>query len=381
MRRRERANVVVLSSEEKYCYAKAAFEPVMEHLAGLPRPAFYAALRSWKQIVLRGMEEVGASSSDATSTPDESSGSDKADSLDDNWEIDTASDIAPADLIDSMNMIRELEETEHDLSFAAAELNCVPTQKDVPLVENMVVGAEASDVLATNAGSDAVKNNADTTPQTLTQSWGRIRDEDSAVASPPNAKGFVAKTEKKALLTKAAVRTNVGKNATKDVRKHGLIEVLKLPQPKPRRNQRKKLTQSRVKTNTATQKWSVLTLPDKQIPELDRVLEWARNTADKDHVSEILTSYLVLMTDDFWNARTARCQHVQAQPGDFDYNFVVPNRLVIKLDAVLRAETRKRSPSTYFASVVSAVEAGHTPDEVVAFFSAETPKFSSVAGS
>ncbi|KAE9054776.1 hypothetical protein PF005_g33206 [Phytophthora fragariae] len=66
----------------------------------------------------------------------------------------------------------------------------------------MVVGAEASDVLATNAGSDVVKNNAGTTPQTLIQSWGRIRDEDSAVAAP-NAKGFVAKTEKKALLTKA----------------------------------------------------------------------------------------------------------------------------------------------------------------------------------
>ncbi|KAE8963936.1 hypothetical protein PR003_g19854 [Phytophthora rubi] len=164
MRRRERANVVVLSSEEKYCYAKAAFEPVMEHLAGLPSPAFYAALRSWKQIVLRGMEEVGASSSDATSIPDESSGSDIPDSLDDNWEIDTASDIAPADLIDSMNMIRELEETEHGLSFAAAKSNCVPTQKGEPLVENMVVGAEASDVLATNAGSDVGKNNADTTP-------------------------------------------------------------------------------------------------------------------------------------------------------------------------------------------------------------------------
>ncbi|KAE9058142.1 hypothetical protein PF010_g31113 [Phytophthora fragariae] len=353
MRRRERANVVVLSSEEKYFYAKAAFEPVMEHLVGLPSLAFYAALRSWKQIVIRGMEEVEASSSDATSIPDESSGSDIADSLDDNWEIDTASDIAPADLIDSMNMIQELEEMEHGLSFAAAEFNCVPTQKNVPLVENMVVGAEESDALAANA----------------------------AVAAPPNAKGFVAKTEKKTLLTKAAVRTNVGKNATKDVRKHGLIEVLKLPQPKPRRNQRKKLTQSRVKTSTTTQKWSVLTLPDKQIPELDRVLEWARNTADKGHVIEILTSYPVLMTDDFWNARTARCQHVQAQPGDFDYNFVVPNRLVIKLDAVLRAETKKRSPSTYFASAVSAVEAGHTPDEVVAFFSAETPKFSSVAGS
>jgi hypothetical protein len=46
MRPRELANVVVLSSEEKHCYAKTAFEPVMEHLAGLPSSAFYTALRS-----------------------------------------------------------------------------------------------------------------------------------------------------------------------------------------------------------------------------------------------------------------------------------------------------------------------------------------------
>ncbi|POM66707.1 LOW QUALITY PROTEIN: Hypothetical protein PHPALM_17384 [Phytophthora palmivora] len=56
MRRREKANVVVLSSEEKYCFAKAMFEPVMAHLTGLSSPDFYASLKSWKEIVKKGMQ-------------------------------------------------------------------------------------------------------------------------------------------------------------------------------------------------------------------------------------------------------------------------------------------------------------------------------------
>ncbi|KAL3667372.1 hypothetical protein V7S43_007598 [Phytophthora oleae] len=46
IRRRDRANVVVLSAEEKYCYAKAVFEPVMEHLSGLASPEFCSALQA-----------------------------------------------------------------------------------------------------------------------------------------------------------------------------------------------------------------------------------------------------------------------------------------------------------------------------------------------
>ncbi|GMF23941.1 unnamed protein product [Phytophthora fragariaefolia] len=97
MRRQERANVVVLSSEEKYCYAKAVFEPVMEHLASLATPAFVAALKSWKNIVRSGLKTVEAAS---TTSPDESEESDDPDT----------SDTSPVDLIDSMNFTQELEQ-------------------------------------------------------------------------------------------------------------------------------------------------------------------------------------------------------------------------------------------------------------------------------
>jgi len=83
------------------------------------------------------MKEVEASSSDATSVPDESSGSDASDSLADYMESDMTSDLAPADFIDSINMIRELEKTQHVLSIATSE-PCAAPQTEVPLEENKV---------------------------------------------------------------------------------------------------------------------------------------------------------------------------------------------------------------------------------------------------
>ncbi|KAG6942290.1 hypothetical protein JG687_00019144 [Phytophthora cactorum] len=51
LRRRERANQVVLSSAEKYSYAKAMLEPLLEHLSELPSTEFYQELKAWKETV------------------------------------------------------------------------------------------------------------------------------------------------------------------------------------------------------------------------------------------------------------------------------------------------------------------------------------------
>ncbi|POM78913.1 Hypothetical protein PHPALM_3504 [Phytophthora palmivora] len=103
IRRRERANVVVMSAEEKYCYAKAVFEPVMEHLSELASPAFCSALQKWKEIVrkgLRGSVVSYSNMSDATTSPDESNEGDGGDEWDGS---DADSDIGPTELIDTMN--------------------------------------------------------------------------------------------------------------------------------------------------------------------------------------------------------------------------------------------------------------------------------------
>jgi hypothetical protein len=55
LKRHERANQVVLSSAEKYSYAKAMLEPLMNHLADLSSPDFYRELKAWKETVDQGL--------------------------------------------------------------------------------------------------------------------------------------------------------------------------------------------------------------------------------------------------------------------------------------------------------------------------------------
>ncbi|GMF45700.1 unnamed protein product [Phytophthora fragariaefolia] len=118
MRRRECANVVVLSSEEKYCYAKAVFEPVLEHLGGLSSPAFYTALKQWKTTVQLGIRGAGSGLSDATTCPVDSAVSDD---LKNSIECEISSDMDPADLIETMDMMQAMNEIEDMQTISSAE--------------------------------------------------------------------------------------------------------------------------------------------------------------------------------------------------------------------------------------------------------------------
>ncbi|OWZ22596.1 hypothetical protein PHMEG_0002674 [Phytophthora megakarya] len=62
LRRCERANQVVLSSAEKYSFAKAMVEPLLNHLSSLGREdtEFYEELQAWKSTVEEGLR-VGES--------------------------------------------------------------------------------------------------------------------------------------------------------------------------------------------------------------------------------------------------------------------------------------------------------------------------------
>eukprot|EP00644_Phytophthora_capsici_P005400 jgi/Phyca11/96661/e_gw1.1.1473.1 len=153
------------------------------------------------------------------------------------------------------------------------------------------------------------------------------------------------------------------------------LEVLRIPHPKPRHNQRKKLTQSKLVKHENPQKLAAIALPDKNVPSLSRLLEWANHTTDPYHVSEVLGNYPLIMDDDFLGARTPRGCREFVCTADYDYNFVIPQNLVIKLNAVVAAEKKKRQGSKYF-NVQQDVEhpEGYT-NEVLAFFPGGTPRF------
>ncbi|POM65379.1 Hypothetical protein PHPALM_18912 [Phytophthora palmivora] len=238
------------------------FEPVMEHLAGLSSPAFYTSLKSWKEIVKKGMQGATAYFSDTTTNPDENA---EEASMDDNCESnssDASSEIGPDEMFDTIKMIQDMEQN-----------------------------------------TNAKHTN---------------------------------------LHTKAAIKQKHPSCATRYPEKCGQIEVLQLPRQKQRCNQRKRTKQSRLQTKTKPQKLAAISLPDKNVPSLSRLLDWANASGDRYHVSEILENYPVIMSDDFAGARAARSRREYVRNSDYDYNFVIPEFLVTKLDAVVEAERKKR---------------------------------------
>ncbi|EEY67790.1 uncharacterized protein PITG_18022 [Phytophthora infestans T30-4] len=166
--------------------------------------------------------------------------------------------------------------------------------------------------------------------------------------------------------------------ATKKISKNvgtqgGRLEVLRIPKPKPRSNQRIKLKQARLEKPAKPNKLAVITLPDKHVPSVSRVIVWATNTSDQNHVSEILAGYPTILNDDFMNARVAHSCRESVSPKDYVYNFVIPKPLVIKLKAVIEAERKKRPKSKYFNPVVEHQDSN--TEAIIAYFPGGTPRF------
>ncbi|KAL3667843.1 hypothetical protein V7S43_007393 [Phytophthora oleae] len=316
IRRRERANVVVLSAEEKYCYTKAVFEPMMEHLSGLSSPAFFSALQTWKEIVRMGLGEACVTAEPASAPLEESGQTDGSNMS------DTASDLAPAELIDTMNFIADFEQS--DLS--SDQPQTVRSQSVNAAPERTVVEAKKE------------------------------------IGTP----------------VKHAAREDLKKNPSKPASREG-IEVLRIPQLKPRHNQRKKLKQSRLEKSVKPQKLAAIQLPDQGMPSLSRVLEWAIHMVDPNHVSDILANYPIIMDNDFLGARAAKSEREFVVAADYDYNFVIPYNLVVKLKAVVEVEKQKRTKSRYFNDDSELDHPDGTTKETVAFIPGGTPRFTSGA--
>ncbi|KAE9345624.1 hypothetical protein PF008_g8655 [Phytophthora fragariae] len=187
----------------------------------------------------------------------------------------------------------------------------------------------------------------------------------------------VLPAKKKRYPVKAVVRVTT---ATKVASKGGILEVLRIPKkPKVRHTTRTKLKQTKMPKGAKPQKLAAIVLPDKNVPSLSRVLEWANNTIDRNHLSEILANYPTIMDDDFMNSRVARSKRDHVYADNYNYNFVIPKNLVLKLDAVVKAEKKKRSMSNYFNQTADDNHPERTTEEIIAYFPGGTPQFTSAA--
>ncbi|POM79211.1 Ubiquitin carboxyl-terminal hydrolase [Phytophthora palmivora] len=326
IRRLERANVVM--SAEKYCYAKAVFEPVMEHLSELASPTFCSALQKWKEIVRKGLRGSVVSyshMSDATTSPD---GSNEGDGGGE-WNGSGAdSDIGPTELIDTMNVMRKIEQNTLAMAEKAARLNPTITSRNDEATQNPRARSSPGDKMRCSRGnyrSGSAKSTTVHTHASGTTKCQLLRNG----ASPKTGE----------LSIKPAVQLAAKQDPKSST--HTGIEILRIFSPQPRYNQRKKLKQAKLIAQGKHKKIAVITLPEKKVPALSRVLEWASTMVDPYHVSGIRERYAVIMEDDCMSSHVAhsRCEYVRA--GDIDYNFVIPKKLVIKLKAVVEAEKLK----------------------------------------
>jgi len=74
LRRREKGNMIVLSSQEKYSYARAVIEPLLEHMSELSSVNFYKELRFLQDIVTSTLDATSTLAG-ATTPADESASS------------------------------------------------------------------------------------------------------------------------------------------------------------------------------------------------------------------------------------------------------------------------------------------------------------------
>ncbi|GMF51829.1 unnamed protein product [Phytophthora fragariaefolia] len=288
----------------------------MEQLSGLATPAFLTALNSWKEIVSKRLH-AGASenSTDATTGPNEDNETDSVTS-------DDKSDVSPADLIDSMNFIRDIEQ--------AVQL---------PIMSTAGSSSETTDTIQKTQREEKRAN--------LAVSWNSRSSNTDLAKTPAMAKSSHLITRTKAPEKKKHYPTNAVAGDT----------------------------QTRLSKTAKPQRLAVITLPDKNVPSLSRVLEWASNTIDRHHVSEILTNYPTIMNDEFMKARVAHSSTEYVCSAEYDYNFVISKCLVVKLDAVVKAEKNKRPKSTYFNSTSSLDPPDGTTEETIAYFLGGTPRF------
>jgi len=277
LKRHERANQVVLSSAEKYSYAKAMLEPLMNHLADLSSPDFYRELNAWKETVDQGLRH-GKKTSRKRASNDDNDGpfdtSDGGDHHDKRSEADLISAVDPADAMGTAILMDALEDTCMEGSTDAAD------EQDgdaVPPTQLALVKQEPG---------ITVESSSDNDPDTETD----------ASMEPPRQ-----------------------------------VDIINVPKPKRRGKLRTALRQLR--QTKLPDRLAVHSYPSNLTVSLDQLLVWARNTANMEVVMEMLERYPVQLEDAYLRSRTITCQWELVRPADYKHRFVIPPDLASSMQA------------------------------------------------
>ncbi|OWZ00254.1 hypothetical protein PHMEG_00028597, partial [Phytophthora megakarya] len=315
LRRNERANRVVLSSFEKYVYAKTIVEPLLEHLSSLSSTDFYDELKMWKDKIESGL---GGTSS---KTPYCASDRGQDDAEDDS--IALASPLYPVDELDTMELMQSMEGIE-DVPVSLSSKCCKDETKSV------TIGTEAVNLPTKQTNTnrddfdDAVSDAETVILQTYASSENRENDylycDDDVVGnSGENGDGDNGDERQQF------------KNPTHEPKKEERqVDVIKMSKPPHRTNTRTTLTQKRIPSYI---RYATIKYPSHLNVSVHQVTEWARLMPNLKFVKEILDAFPLIMDEAYLRGRLLSCQWKTVRPADYRYNFTIPDDLVRSLRA------------------------------------------------
>ncbi|ETO58991.1 hypothetical protein F444_22631, partial [Phytophthora nicotianae P1976] len=120
LRRNERAKAIVLSSADKYCYAKVMLEPLLKHLSGLSSANFYEEHCAWKETVEVGLRRFSKASVEHDVDTDRITDGENAS------DTGVLSMLDPADAIGTAKLVEEMEMANVDSVTEASSDSDVP---------------------------------------------------------------------------------------------------------------------------------------------------------------------------------------------------------------------------------------------------------------
>ncbi|ETP28142.1 hypothetical protein F442_22571 [Phytophthora nicotianae P10297] len=284
LRRDERAKQVVLTSAEKYSYAKAMLDPLLKHLSELSTADFYQELKAWKETV-----EVGLSRREAATANTRDIG----DNDDDEAEAELYSFLDPPFDLSTTNLMNALQNTE-GVTDGSSDGEPIPqTQK-----------AEVSPV-----DSEEV-----------------LSVEDNANQQQP--------------LKRLVLQVSVDPNKAE----HGRLEQADTPTPPGSDGPARQvdIINTKIATRLAVDKY-----PSDLTVQLYEFVIWARNTSNMKLVAEMMDMYPVQLDDAYLRARTIECGWEVMRPAAYMHPFVIPGDITRSMDAAIktaRAEQREPDP-------------------------------------
>ncbi|KAF1328639.1 hypothetical protein FI667_g6596, partial [Globisporangium splendens] len=294
LRRKERANLVVLSSNEKHAFAKAVFEPLIERLSQLSSLNFYKQLKVWEDVVADAMQsEHDMEAEHKAETGDATSANGTTDS-------DPDSDIImdPVDAMETFNLMNELEAEPSNDYDEYSEGSHV----DLPVA---------------SGNTDSLNFS------------GEVEDHSTTMTKDVCAAPHICAIE--------TVDTAVSRS----------VDVIQLPPAKRQPHTRQASKQGWKKQG---RRKALFCFPTDLTVSLPEVVQWALHTKYIKNVKNILDKYPVVMDEQYLKTRKAKSTRMAIDPAEYVFNFVVPPALMKRMLSAVEEEKSRRKPSAYFIS-------------------------------